>query len=198
MNSSSQTSDIPEYYFIFNSQIGFYPKPSTASQTITVDYKKRVTALSVVDYTTGTITATNDSTTITGSGTTFTALMVGRWIKIINGTDDWYRITAYTSATVITIANKYNGATTASLSYIIGEIPLIPEDYQILPLYEAASNYWAIIGENPVRAKFFDTKFKEGLKELMDMYNSSTEDSNLDIDDGEFIRNPNLFPTNIS
>jgi len=37
--------------------------------------------LSNADYTTGTITLTDEDATVTGAGTTFTAGMVGRYLK---------------------------------------------------------------------------------------------------------------------
>jgi len=46
-----------------------------------ITYKPRITDLDTADYTTGTVTITASSTTVTGAGTTFTADMVGRYIK---------------------------------------------------------------------------------------------------------------------
>jgi len=64
----------------------------------------------VPTYTTGTVTVTQDSATVTGSGTTFTEAMEGRLIKF--GTEDnWYEISAYVSATEITLASNYVGDT---------------------------------------------------------------------------------------
>lgn len=72
----------------------------------------------VAPYETGTVTATNASKTITGSGTTFTAAMVGRKIRV----DDqiaYYRIAAYVSATEVTLEAPYQGTTGSSLTYSI-------------------------------------------------------------------------------
>lgn len=69
-------------------------------------------------YTTGTVAATQDSATITGSGTTFTSAMVGRLI-IISTDDNWYEISAYVSATEITLASNYTGATVSGKTYKI-------------------------------------------------------------------------------
>lgn len=68
-------------------------------------------------YNTGTVTVTNGSATVTGSGTTFTVGMVGRYFKCLGaGT---IKIAAYVSATEITLDYAYDGATKAGASYMI-------------------------------------------------------------------------------
>ena len=71
-----------------------------------------------VVYDTGTVTATQDSATVTGSGTTFTAAMVGRYFKV-DDDDNYYEISAYVSATEITLASTYTGSTSVGASYNI-------------------------------------------------------------------------------
>lgn len=72
----------------------------------------------VAPYTTGTATFTLDSATVTGSGTTWTAAMVGRKIALTQG-GTYYRITAFASTTSITIADTYAGATASGSAYTI-------------------------------------------------------------------------------
>jgi hypothetical protein len=56
------------------------------------------------NYTTGTVAVATGTGVVTGSGTTFTAAMVGRGFKAA-GHSVWYTVSAYTSATSITIVN---------------------------------------------------------------------------------------------
>jgi len=56
LNSTTDKSDIPQFFFIFNRQIGFYPTPSTTSNTITLPVEIQAIDLSIADFTTGTIT----------------------------------------------------------------------------------------------------------------------------------------------
>lgn len=63
----------------------------------------------VAEYTTGTASITNGSAAVTGTGTTFTAAMVGRKIRF-NGETAYYRILSYTSATSITLEAPYQGS----------------------------------------------------------------------------------------
>ena len=75
------SSDTPSYYFIFNNQVGLYPIPATAGNTITMNIKKRIKDVLTADYTAGTVTVTNDNATVTGASTSWTALMIGRFFK---------------------------------------------------------------------------------------------------------------------
>ncbi len=65
-----------------------------------------------------TVTVTSLSTTLTGSGTTFTAAMVGRkfalgWNRV------FYRISAYVSATQLTLDRVYQEATASGQQFLI-------------------------------------------------------------------------------
>jgi len=63
-------------------------------------------------YTTGTVTVTTTTGAVTGSGTTFTAAMVGLGFKA-DGHSVWYRIKTYTSATAIVIEDDKDDETSA-------------------------------------------------------------------------------------
>jgi len=64
------------------------------------------------DYTTGTVTVTATTGAVVGSGTTFTAAMVGRGFKA-DGHTKWYRVKTYTSATEIVIEDDSDDNTSA-------------------------------------------------------------------------------------
>lgn len=72
----------------------------------------------VAPYETGTVTVTLGSTTLTGSGTTFTSAMVGRKFRL-TGDLDFYEISAYVSATEVTLADAYVNATQSGIAYSI-------------------------------------------------------------------------------
>lgn len=77
------------------------------------------------DYTTGTVTV-DSSGNVTGSGTTFTASMVGKGFKA-SGHTEWYRVASYTNGTTITIEDDLDdvsstysgGAISGGSSYTI-------------------------------------------------------------------------------
>lgn len=62
-------ADIPNNYYIYGNRFHLWPIPSTTGNVITFNYKKRVPDLTFSDYTTGTISATTNSVTLTGAGT---------------------------------------------------------------------------------------------------------------------------------
>jgi len=70
------------------------------------------------DYSTGTADVTNGSTTISGTTTVWTAAMVGRKIRIANE-KPYYRITARSGDTSITIDKAYQGSTATEQTYSI-------------------------------------------------------------------------------
>jgi hypothetical protein len=72
------------------------------------------------NYTTGTISVTNGSATVTGSSTvwnTTTNAAVGEYIKLPDG--KWYMISAIASNTSLTIETTYQGSTLAAQTYTI-------------------------------------------------------------------------------
>ena len=89
---------------------------------------------------------TNASATLTGSGTTFTAAMVGRYVQT---TDDqyWYRISAFTSTTVMTLESVFEGTTATGAAYTIDEAFDLPEDMHMAPIYYALHLYYKIKGD---------------------------------------------------
>jgi len=67
-------------------------------------------------YSTGTVDITNNSTTVTGNGTTFTSSMVGQKILVA---DVWYTIAAFTNTTTIHIAAPFATKTVSTAAYVI-------------------------------------------------------------------------------
>lgn len=64
------------------------------------------------DYTTGTVSVADTTGVVTGSGTTFTAGMVGKGFKA-DGHTKWYRIKTFTSTEEITIEDDLDDTTSA-------------------------------------------------------------------------------------
>lgn len=203
LNFVPYTSDIPQYYYILNKRLYVFPIPASSSNTITFVYKIRLRDLSMADYSTGTVSATNGSATITGSGTTFIGDMVGRWIRLTSavanptGDEQWYEIGTYTSATSISLINTYQGTTVTGANYVIGEMPILPEDYQDLPVYRACSIYFTTRVPDPDRANLFKTLYEEGLEKLDAEFGSKSWSVAITPADSEVI-NPNLFVRNLS
>ncbi len=208
LNVISFINNFPQFYYIYNNQLLIWPTPAENSDVITVNYKKRITDLSQADYTTGTCSVTTATTTVTGSGTAWTTNMAGRWLNIAvsasnttSGDDSWYQIASVQSATSLTLNNPYVGQTVAGGTYIIGEVPILPEDFQDLPLYRALMVYFNSIGANVERASEkvaeYKSLYEDGYRRLEAEFGSKTSGVGLTPQDYPVV-NPNLFQNNIT
>lgn len=70
-------------------------------------------------YNTGTVTLNTGDTTVVGTGTTFTAAMVGRYVQLDR---IWYLITVFTDTTHIDISTAYTGDDLSGASYTIADV----------------------------------------------------------------------------
>lgn len=201
LNLSVFTSDIPEWYFLQAGQVGLWPKPATAGNTIQLQTKVRVIDLSAADYSTGTIVTTSTAvgvTTVTGSGTVWTAQMVGRYLRVTysdtanTGDGVWYEITGVASGTSLTLARAYGGTalTAASANYIIGQMPLLPEAFHDTPWKLATAEYWE--KEDDKRSKNFRASYNQDLLDLGRNWSSEGTDMVVNSGDDSQIINPNL------
>lgn len=199
-------ADFPSNFFIWNRQLRFWPIPSTSGNTITYNYKRRPTDLTIADYTTGTVSATNGSMTITGSGTGFLAnylavagsvLNLNLWIKITppSGDGNWYQISSIESATSLTLINTYQGGTTSGASFVIGQMPLLLEDFHDLLVYRPLMIYFSSIVDNPNKKKEFTDLYNEGIAKLDEYAGSKTVNVNLRTYMNT--QNPNLYQSSI-
>jgi len=69
-------------------------------------------------YETGTVAVTKDSRTVTGTGTSWTSAMVGRYFNC-SANEDWYKIIAVASTTSLTLDKPYLEETLTGQSYYI-------------------------------------------------------------------------------
>lgn len=100
---------------------------------------------------------------ITGAGTSWTTGMAGRYIKITdtsaaNGGDGfWYEIDSVLSTTVLTLTKQYSGSAIAAGSaiYTMGQMSVIPEAYDIAPVYRSAALYWTDKSNNAKAEKYW-------------------------------------------
>lgn len=199
-------SDIPSNFFIYQQKFNLFPIPSSTGNVITFNYKKRVPDLGIADYTTGTISATNNSTTVIGSGTSWlTAFLpsagnveyLNLWLQVSapSGTGTWYKVKSIESATSLTLVNPYQEATITGASFIIGQMPLLLEDFHDVILFDALITYFNTIHDDSGKADEY-RKRREEIKEMMDDYvGKKTININLKRQNTGF--NPNLFQTHI-
>jgi hypothetical protein len=201
------TQDFPSYFFVFNEQVGIYPKPASNGNTITMNYKTRVIDLSMADVTnttsSQTMTFTNGSATITATGAVFVNWMIGQWIRSpftttssTSGDNEWYQIDSITSSSVAVLKNKYQGSTVSGAAFTIGQVPILPEDYQDLPLYRMGIVYYTTRFPDPARAQLYQGLYDKGEEKLNAEFGQKTSSVVINDTDSSLI-NPNLFARNI-
>lgn len=194
--------DIPNNYYIYpggdhGGQIGIWPIPSSNGNTITFNYKFRIPDLSLADYSTGTVSVNNGSTTITGSGTSWTPTtnsgLESRWIQIseTKGDNLWYQVASVNSATQITLYQAYQGITVSGGSYTLGQMPILNEDFQDMLIWKPLIFYFSSIVDNKTKKSEFQGMYDEKLKHL-DEYSGSNS-INVNLGQRPMNRNPNLF-----
>ncbi len=204
INQSVYTSDIPEYFFQFNGQLGIWPVPATSSNIMTVTCLRAQRDLSIADYNTGNITtATNGGYSVVGSATGWVNSMVGSYLRITEGLSGvytaskgdgvWYEIESVTSGTGIDFTKPYEGTTlsSASAAYVIGQASIIPEEYQDIPIIGAAYMYYKVIKPELDIAKDFKAEYDDRYAEMVSDYGQKTTSPVLN-DDMVDIINPNL------
>jgi len=145
------TQDVPYFTYVENQKYYIQPIPASSGNKITLRGRLQTRDLTIDDYTTGTIVSiANGGTALVGSGTTWTADMIGRYIQITNttaangGDGFWYEIGGYTSATALTLLKPYEGTTIAAgaATYTIGQCPVVPPAYQMSIIYRSVALYW--------------------------------------------------------
>jgi hypothetical protein len=202
----SDSAVYPDYFYVRDNVIEFYPIISTASNTLTIEYIARQKDLSIADYTTGTIVSiANGATTVTGTGTTWTTKMAGRFIRITDsdtanaGDGEWYEIASVTSTTVLELATTYQGASiaAATVAYTIALTSLLPEEYQVIPLYWALADYF-MSNQDPQmeRSDRWRQRGNELYQDMVRDYATATGDGSVseDIDIG---LNSNNYPQSV-
>lgn len=205
LNSLPYTSDIPNYYFIYNNKVNFFPIPSSSGNIITFNYKARVPDLSFADYTTGTLSsiAVGDNT-ITGVSTSWNTTgayplntdlsFFNLFLRITPPSGDgiWYPIQKFTSDTELYLMTPIQDApsTTAS-SYTIGQLPLLEEDFHDMLVYGALMVYFTSIVKDAQKYEMYQGLYQSKYELLKDYAGSKS--INVDLGQSPMQNNPNLF-----
>ncbi len=139
----------PEKYFKRQRDFGIWPIPQ-AVYTGTVVYSLRGTGLTRTDYTTGTVAVTENSATVTGSGSSWSTangVVPDMWFSLADTNGEprgsWYRITTVGGTTSITLESVFEETTISGSNYVIGEAPELPDDMHEIIAQLSISDYFA-------------------------------------------------------
>lgn len=167
---NTSKSDIPQFYYTEGNDLLLYPAYSSVNDTITIRFRKNAVEMTLADYTTGIIAAATIATTvITGASTSWLSRkpVLNQYIKITPASGDgdgrWYGVNTIDSDTQITLEKKYLGTTFTgkTLSYTLGQMPLIPSAYHNLLVHRPLALYYESVEEMTTAEKYW-TKYDGG------------------------------------
>lgn len=156
---------IPQFIFPRQYDFGVWPIPTDA-YTITFNFIYRDRNLNVEDYTTGTVDVTNNSQTVESTGAVFTSAMIGRFFVLTDAsgypTDYWYPITGVDEADdELTLQTFYEGTTASTQNYLIGQVPLLPDEAHILLSWGVTADWYGTNSDTD-KAKQFNNMYYTG------------------------------------
>lgn len=205
LNALPYTSDIPNYFYIYQNQVMFWPIPSTSGNIITFNYKARVPDLSFADYSTGTLSGiTIGSNAITGVTTSWNTTgtyplnvdvtFFNLYLKITppSGEGIWYQIQRFLSDTslLLTTPIAYAPSSTAA-AYTIGQLPLLQEDFHDMLVQGALMIYYSSINDDKDKYSMYKDLYNTRL-DLLEAY-AGTKSVNVDLGAQPIPNNPNLY-----
>ena len=205
LNALPYTSDIPNYFYIYNNKVNFWPIPSTSGNVISFNYKARFADLSFADYSTGTLSGIAvGSNSITGSSTSWnitgtyplnvdlTAFNLFLKITPPSGEGLWYQIERFTSDTALLLTSPIQTAPSATASaYVIGQLPALEEDFHDMLVFGALMIYFSSIKQDKQAYQQYADLYKQRL-DLLEAY-AGTKSVNVDLGDQPIQSNPNLY-----
>ena len=108
--------------------------------------------------------------------------MAGSYLRITasntanKGDGAWYEIDSFTSTTVIELVKGYEGTaiTAGAAAYTIGQVPLLPENHQMLPVYYAIHQYYLDKGEMN-RSDRYEKLFDDGISDLLQEHAANSD-----------------------
>lgn len=177
MLNMMQSTGQPTHYFMKGyDELCLYPTPSvTVENGIELVFSPKHVELTQNDFTTGTVTVTNGSQTVTHSATGFTPNMAGLWFQVTGGTDEnWYRVYEVTSTSIIQLENFYQGISGSAKTFRIGQVVDLPEEFAEAPVDYACYRHFLKRGTTD-KAATFKTLFESALAMAKDQYGQTTD-----------------------
>ena len=125
-----------EYDTAGNLQIEIVPPPSTA-MILKNEYIKTLNPM--VETTMGTVVINSNQTAVTGTGTLFLEMTTGDYLRAdgfgVKGESNWYRISAISSNSDLTLANTFRRDSSYSGSFTISSAPKMPYKFHNALIY---------------------------------------------------------------
>ncbi len=211
LNALPYSAEIVAYFFVYQGFINFWPIPSETGDVIDIYYQLKVADMTYSDYTMGNISSFSaGSNTVVGTGTGWTQSTMGNFpitndiidanLQIVinppQGDGRPYLIQSFSSATQANLYKPiaYAPSTTGTITYSIGQYPILFGDFADILVYWALLTYYSSIVIDPQRYQTYNVIYDEKMA-YMEGY-LATKSVNVDLDAGslQISQNPNLFP----
>lgn len=211
LNALPYTAEIVAYFFVYQGFINFWPIPSETGDVIDLYYQLKVADMTYSDYTTGNIsTFSAGSNTVVGTGTGWTTSTMGNFpltndiidanlhmvINPPNGDGRPYLIQSFSSATQANLYKPiaYAPSTTGTITYTIGQYPILFGDFADILVYWALLTYYSSIVIDPQRAAQYEKIYNEKMAYMEGYLSTKSVNVDLDASSLQISQNPNLFP----
>ena len=185
LNAEIISSDFPRRYLRRARDFGIWPIPNEDDYTGVINYTQRAVPLYFEDYITGTLLATENDQTITVTTGVTTTWKAGFWFTLTDSSGEprgsWYRIGSITDSANAELETYFEEPTDSGATYLVAQVPEIPEEGQILLAIGAVSDFYALKQKDLDTAKQFDNKFWTG------NYNVTALQAKKDKDYGGFL-----------
>lgn len=197
ISSYRTTNNWPTWYMsLGNDQFQVWPIPSqTLTNGFRLYYQPQDYDLSIddtVSTSANLVTVTNGSVTVTSAGTPFTQSMKGLWFQTTGTTNlTAYEIVDVPDGATLTLKSAFVGFTGVGLSWVVGQLSIIPQEYVDAPMYYALGNYYSSRA-NESRAQYYRGLFQQ-MQDDCDQEYSSSQTSSV-ITDDETYANPFYYP----
>mgnify|MGYP001588210078 CR=1 FL=1 len=166
LNAQTVATGYPQRYFRRANDFGIWPTPNEDDYTGTINFTQRATPLYFEDYITGTVVATENDQTLTFTTGVTTTFKAGFWFTLTDSTGEprgsWYRIASITDSANVELETYFEEATDSGATYIVGQVPEIPEETIPLLAIGAVSDFYALKQKDLESATKFDNKFWSG------------------------------------
>ena len=203
LNALPYASDIPNYFFIYQNKVHFWPIPSSSGNIITFNYKSRVPDLTFDDYVHGWVrNASKGTYYITGNGTDWdqrfplnTDLLFQNLFLSLNppnGDGLWYQIDTFFTPSQLAITQPLQANTPGdNIFYTIGQLPLLQEDFHDMLVYGALKIYFSSIVKDKDKYAQYNDLYQSRLT-LLERY-AANKSVNVDLGAVPMQNNPNLY-----
>jgi hypothetical protein len=182
------SSWITYYYVLGNDEIEVWPVPSSdIPNGIRYYYQPQDHDLSVDDIVSSklspaqTCTMVNGESGVTSTGSTFTNQMTGLSFQLSGVTDlTWYEIVDVPDSSTLTLKSAFVGDSASGLSFTIGQLGILPNEYQDVDIHYALGLFFAGKG-NMARSQYHlgtedkPGMFYSGVNAAITAYSLSTE-----------------------